>query len=137
FTREGAGQARSLPPGVMQREHVNDYINVLDAAARGKLPDRVNERSDPPFDLVRELVEAGLLTAIDASSHDGFEYLDPRITFAGREYLRKNAPSVSSSSRRVGERLERLRDMMIAVATGGPRIQESNDAYRALYSEVD
>lgn len=116
---------------------MNDYISVLNAAARGGLPDRINERSDPPFGLVRELVEAGLLTAIDASSHDGFEYLDPRITFSGREYLRQNAPSSVSPSRSILERLERTRDIMIAVATGGPRIQESNDAYRALYSDVD
>ena len=33
--------------------------------------------------------------------------------------------------------LEKTRDLMVAVATGGPRIDEVNDEYRALYSSVD
>jgi hypothetical protein len=115
---------------------MNDYATVLEAAARAALPERIDERSDPPFRLVRELVEAGLLAAIDVSDHDGYEYLEPRITAAGREYLRKNAGS-TTTARKLLTQVERLRDIMVAVSTGGPRIQEVNDAYRELYSEVD
>lgn len=115
---------------------MTDYIDILQAASAGQLPERITEESDPSFAGVRELVEAGLLAAIDASDNDGLEYMEPRITFAGREYLRRNSGN-NPASRKLLARVERLRDTMTAVSTGGPRIQEANEAYRTLYAEVD
>lgn len=67
---------------------MEEHRRILEIASRGSLPESLNEASDLPIQVVRELIEAGYMTAIDASSFDGTEYLDPRITMRGREYLR-------------------------------------------------
>lgn len=58
-------------------------------AQNGKLPEQIDEYTEPSFNLVRELVEEGYLDAIDASSMDGYAYINTRITLPGREYLEK------------------------------------------------
>jgi hypothetical protein len=66
---------------------MKEHEHILYLAAQGKLPDTVDSTSEPSFTLVQELVDAGYLKAIDASSLDGMAYLNPRITMAGRQYL--------------------------------------------------
>lgn len=66
---------------------MKDHEHALYLAARGKLPGTIDSASFPSVTVVKELVEAGYLKAIDASSMDGAAYLNPRITMAGREYL--------------------------------------------------
>jgi hypothetical protein len=66
---------------------MKEHEHVLRLASRGKLPETINSASHPSVTVVRELVEAGYLKAIDSSSQDGAAYLSPRITLAGREYL--------------------------------------------------
>jgi hypothetical protein len=66
---------------------MKEHEHILRVADRGKLPERIDGASRLSVSVVQELVEAGYLKAIDASSHDGVAYLDPKITLAGREYL--------------------------------------------------
>jgi hypothetical protein len=64
------------------------HLAVLKHAAEGTLPQQIDETSEVPINLVQELVTAGYLKAIDASSFDGPAFVDPKITLSGREYLR-------------------------------------------------
>jgi hypothetical protein len=66
---------------------VKQYRSVLELAAQNKLPTKIDDATDPSASLVQELLEAGYLWAIDASSFDGPAYLNARITLPGREYL--------------------------------------------------
>ncbi len=66
---------------------MTEYEHVLRLAVRGKLPKTIDSGTRPSFTIVQELIEAGHLKAIDASSHDGPAFLEPRITMTGREYL--------------------------------------------------
>ena len=91
------------------------------------------------FRLLRELVQAGYLTAIDASSFDGISYLDLHITIPGAGI---SSTVAATWGRCAGEEeliadIERLKGMLIAVSTGGPRIDDINDSYRELYAKVD
>lgn len=116
---------------------MDQHRYVLELAARGSLPTEVDETSGIPFDVVRELVEAGHLTAIDVSTHDGRGYLEPRITLSGRRFLNTLQPKQSSSHEDLIKVLGRMRDLMVAVSTGGPRIDDVNGDYRELYSQAD
>jgi hypothetical protein len=106
-------------------------------AARGALPDQINEESELPIAVVRELIEGGCLQAIDASSFDGDAYLNARITLKGREYLRKLQRSAAAPEHDLIVMLEKMRDIMVAVSTGGPRIDSVNAQYRELYAAAD
>lgn len=66
---------------------MDDYLRVLELAERKALPPQINRDSDPEVSVVRELVEAGYLWAINATTFDGETFLNPRITLPGREYL--------------------------------------------------
>lgn len=66
---------------------MKEYMKILEIAADGNFPEKIDETSELSVDTVRELIEAGYLTAIDASSFDGIAYLQARITLPGREYL--------------------------------------------------
>lgn len=66
---------------------MEDSLKILRMAAAGDLPDEIDEQSDIPVSLVQELVEAGLLKAIDTSTTHGDCLNDVKITFAGRQYL--------------------------------------------------
>ncbi|CAI2718432.1 hypothetical protein [Nitrospina watsonii] len=67
-----------------------EIIRVLELAEEGKLPDRINnDTSTVSVETIRELHEGGFLEAIDASSQDDMEYLEPRINIYGREYLKE------------------------------------------------
>ena len=101
-------------------DYLAEHRQLLEAAASGTLPERIDESGSMSVAVVRELVEAGLLQALDASSMDGAEYLDPRITVAGREYLneldqRQSEASISGKARRLGLR---LLDGLLGIAVG-------------------
>jgi len=66
---------------------VKQHLTILELADEGRLPKRIDGASDLPVAVVQELIDAGYLKAIDASSFSGPAYLEPKITFAGREYL--------------------------------------------------
>lgn len=116
---------------------VEQHLYVLDLAARGSLPELVDASSELNLIVVRELVEAGYLSAIDASSHDGYAYLNPRITFSGREYLARSQSDQPNQYQELLRTLERMRDIMVAVSTGGPRIDDANQEYREMFEIVD
>ncbi|HMJ24442.1 MAG TPA: hypothetical protein VK475_01365, partial [Pyrinomonadaceae bacterium] len=115
---------------------MDDRQRILEIAARGQLPDSVSEASEFSIEAVGELIEAGYLAATDASSFDGTEYLDPRITIAGREYLRVlQARNVEPSDTLIVV-LQKLRDIMVSVSTGKRRIDDVNEEYRSLFGEA-
>lgn len=131
--------AAPVTSNVRQRTDIgmDEHLRVLELAARGALPDSIDESSELPVGIVRELVEEGYLAAIDTSSFDGIAYLEPRITLSGREYLRRLKLELSESEPEILGMLQRLRDIMIAVSTGGPRIDDVNTEYRNLYTKAD
>ena len=102
-------------------DHLANHRAVLELAASGKLPKSIDDTSTVvSIHAVRDLVEAGYLSAIDASTMGGPEYLEPRITVAGREYLnellrRAADASPAGRARRLGSR---LLDGGIGVAVG-------------------
>jgi len=66
---------------------MEEHRKVLELAEQGALPKTIDGTSHLSVDVVRELIDAGCLKAIDASSTHGPAYLQPKITLAGREYL--------------------------------------------------
>jgi hypothetical protein len=116
---------------------MKEHRHILELAARKELPEQIDEQSEISVEVLRELIEAGYLKAIDTSSFDGEAYIGPKITLPGREYLRKLQSDVNEAERELIQILERMRDIMIAVSTGEPRINEMNDKYRQLYSEAE
>jgi len=63
------------------------YEKILRLAIDGKLPKNISEDNFPDIDIFVELYQRGFVDAIDASSLDGRVYLNPKITFDGREYF--------------------------------------------------
>jgi hypothetical protein len=117
---------------------MKEHIRILELASQGALPDQIDEDSDIPVLIVRELVQSGYLTAIDATSFDGIAYLDLHITIPGREYLRRlQQREADAPEKELISDIERLRDMLIAVSTGGPSIDDVKESYRELYANVD
>lgn len=66
---------------------MEDHFKILTLASNNQLPEQIDEHFEYPIDVVTELIEGGLLKAIDASSFDGIAYLQTKITIQGREYL--------------------------------------------------
>lgn len=66
---------------------MKQHLKILELAAEKKLPEQIDETSELPVEIVAELIEAGYLKAIDASSFDGTAYFQSKITLLGREYL--------------------------------------------------
>ena len=65
---------------------MKSYEKILKLAIQGKLPKNISEDNFPDIDIFVELYQSGFIDAIDASSLDGKAYLNPKITFEGREY---------------------------------------------------
>jgi hypothetical protein len=116
---------------------MNDHLRILERAANGSLPEEIDEGSSVSIDIVRELFEAGYLWAIDASTISGDAFLNPRITIQGRQYLNDLQQQVDAADRELLSRVDRLRSILITVATGGPRIDEVNAEYQSDFEYVD
>jgi hypothetical protein len=116
---------------------MDEYRRILELAAQGALPGSIDESSELPIHVVRELVEAGHLAAADASSFDGIEYLDPRITLSGREYLRTLQQRAGDTDEELLRILQRMRDIMVSAATGDRPIDEVNPDYCDLYAVAE
>ena len=68
---------------------MDEQIRILDLAEKNQLPDRIDETSPVSVITFKELLEAGYMEGINASSADGPAYLGPRINIAGRRYLKE------------------------------------------------
>jgi predicted RNA-binding Zn-ribbon protein involved in translation (DUF1610 family) len=68
---------------------MNEHLKILKLATSKNLPEKIDENSDVSIEIVSELIDAGYIKAIDASSFDGVAYLDAKITLQGREYLKE------------------------------------------------
>jgi hypothetical protein len=87
-----------------------EIIKVLELAESGNLPAQIKDNSVVSISIVKELVDSGLLNAIDASSFGGPHYMEARINPAGREYLKKlrkeqSEASVRGKAARIGIRV--------------------------------
>jgi hypothetical protein len=117
---------------------MKEHIRILEIASRGALPYQIDEYSDIPILIVRELIQGGYLTAVDASSFDAIVYLNLDITISGRYYLRRLQQSEADApEKELISDIERLKGMLIAVSTGGPPINDVNESYCELYANVD
>lgn len=68
-------------------DYLAEHQQMLQLAASGQIPSRITAATGLSVSVCRELDEAGLLCATRAHTMDGFAFLNPRITVAGREYL--------------------------------------------------
>jgi len=85
--RAGYGRGQVTRGGkVIMKQH----LIILELAAQGKLPEKIDSASHLSVTVVRELIDAGYLKAIDASSLEGIACIQPKITLAGREYLARH-----------------------------------------------
>ena len=75
---------------------MQQIFDALRKAAVEQLPEQIDDNSDPTFAVCRELIEAGYMEAVDASTMGHRCYLNPRITLAGREYLEAMGSSTES-----------------------------------------
>ena len=78
---------------------MKDYLEILDLASIDDLPEQIDESSELPVKIVSELIDAGYLKAIDATSFDGVAFLQAKITLSGREYLNTLKISSNNSSK--------------------------------------
>lgn len=105
-----------------------DHLNILDLAAQGKLPESVDSASNLSITAVQELVDAGYLKAIDASSFDGVAYMEPKITLTGREYLAQLRERIGG--KQMGAK--KLKERPLGVATG---VSEVTDPWTEIKNE--
>jgi hypothetical protein len=107
---------------------MKQHLTILELADEGRLPKKIDGASDLSVAVVQELIDAGCLKAIDASSFDGPAYLEPRITLPGREYLaelRKGAEAKHMEAKRQEE-------PPLALANGTP---DEGDAWMEIERE--
>ena len=71
------------------------------------------------------------------STLGGEEYLNPRITLTGREYLRKLQSEHEAAVDELLAVLDKLRAIMTTVATSNYPIDDANDEYQKLYRSAD
>lgn len=74
----GSHTEKGIP--TMQR-----YKDALNAIAANEVK-AVNETSTPSYATIKELKEAGYVTALDSSADDGWSFMKIEITFHGRQY---------------------------------------------------
>jgi|TARA_B110000093_G_scaffold100595_1_gene108138 hypothetical protein len=66
---------------------MDEHVNLLRGLIKNGPIERVDGSLGPPVAIVKELVNEGLVKAIDASSFDGPSYLGVEITMYGRTWL--------------------------------------------------
>ena len=77
------------------------HQNILDSLASNNFPSQIDENNFPLINIFKELYEVGYVKAVDASSYDGICYMEPRITLAGREYLKKLTSPVDCTTQSI------------------------------------
>ena len=76
-SRTDYGPCRYSPAWSPDGQYLAYYTDCDDRSAVSISKFNIDEETDIPLDIVRELVEAGYLKAIDASSFDGDAFLSP------------------------------------------------------------
>lgn len=64
-----------------------EYELILEKIAKNSYKNSIEEHKDIDFDIFKQLFDAQLVSALDATTDDGGCFVDPKITFKGREYL--------------------------------------------------
>ncbi|ECH8973051.1 hypothetical protein QF32_09010 [Salmonella enterica subsp. enterica] len=80
---------------------MEQHKTILQALANGSFGNFINESSDMDINIFEELLSSGMVTAIDACTFDGKEYLDPKITLRGREFLNQLTAKPKESALKV------------------------------------
>lgn len=80
------GQSNTKLCDCVKNIFMKSYEKLLKLAIDGKLPKNISEDDFPDIDMFVELYNRGFIDAIDASTLDGKAYINPKITFEGREY---------------------------------------------------
>ena len=136
---------------------MKQHLMILELAEQGRLCKEIDAASDLPVAVVQELIDAGHLKSIDASSLTGPAYLEPKITLAGREYLaelrerteakhmeaeEQEEPRVASAKGMLGERdvwLEVEREYGVSKRSFGKKINFVQDAFKrkVIYRDIE
>jgi hypothetical protein len=66
---------------------MEEHKYILELLSRNEFPEEITEGEFALIGIFKELYEQGYVAAIDASSCDGYSYLEPRITMSGRKFL--------------------------------------------------
>jgi hypothetical protein len=109
---------------------MKQHLIILELADQGGLPKKINSASHLSVAAVQELIDAGHLKAIDASSLDGPAYLEPEITLTGREYLAGLRKETEAGHMQA----EKHKGRPLASAKGIPDVR---DAWLEIESEYD
>lgn len=106
-------------------------VDDVTAAAKVAVPDE-----DELFDtIVSNLRHEGLITHSLQVAPEGMVF-SARLTSAGTKYYEETYLSATQHNSGILAMLDRLRDILIGVATGGPRIQQVDADYRALFGQL-
>jgi len=68
---------------------LSKLTETLRLAAEGALPRVIDDKTPELLSAIRQLYREGLIHAINASADAGECYLEPEITLAGLQYLKK------------------------------------------------
>jgi hypothetical protein len=96
---------------------MEQYLIILELATQGKLPKKIDNASNISVTAVQELINAGYLKAINASSLHGPAYIEPKITLAGREYLVQLKETTEEKQMEAKKHKERMLDSATAIST--------------------
>jgi hypothetical protein len=91
---------------------------------------------DELFDaIVSDLRRDGLITHSRQVAPEGMIF-DAKLTTTGIKHYENNYHSVTARNAPILAALDRIRDILIGVATGGPRIQQVDAEYRTLFGNL-
>ncbi|MCW8925690.1 MAG: hypothetical protein OQJ84_05480 [Xanthomonadales bacterium] len=79
---------------------MEEHTTILRQLLNEELSRDVDE-SSVDMDIFEELIDAGFISAINVCSDDGRGYLEPKITFNGRQYLQEHSPREISAKERL------------------------------------
>ena len=54
---------------------MKEHLKILKLAAKNQLPEKLDENSELPIEIISELIDAGYINAIDATTLAGPAYL--------------------------------------------------------------
>jgi hypothetical protein len=115
-----------------QPRPVDVAVDDANATARATIPDE-NELFDV---IVDDLQRDGLITHGTQRAPEGMVF-DAKLTATGIKHYEKTYLSAAPNNAPILVALDRIRDILIGVATGGPRIQQVDAEYRKVFGELN
>lgn len=109
-------------------------VSLDDANAEAKAI--VSDENELFDSIVDNLRRDGLITHSIQRAPEGMVF-DAKLTAIGIKHYEKTYLSAASRNAPILAVLDRIRDILISVATGGPRIQQVDAEYRTLFGELN